>query len=135
MSMDSRLQRNAEMLQYGKMPSVRLPSAARARSAGSSGMVCMYSGQALRGGESRDGVFTCRGDSGGPLVRKLNGRDVLVGVVSWSMGCGYKNYPSVFTDVGRYARWIVAARSALSPGLAIRVPDRWASADLRRTTQ
>lgn len=135
MSMDSRLQRNAEMLQYGKMTSVTLAECRKKLAQRvAPGMVCMYSAQALQGGESRDGVFTCRGDSGGPLVRKFNGRDVLVGVVSWSMGCGYKNYPSVFTDVGRYARWIAAARSALSPGLAIRVPDpSGPSADLRQT--
>jgi secreted trypsin-like serine protease len=83
----------------------------------------MYSKRALSGGESRDGVFTCRGDSGGPLVRKIGGRDVLVGVVAWSKGCGYKNYPSVFMDAGSYAQWIAAARAALKPGAAIRVAD------------
>jgi secreted trypsin-like serine protease len=87
------------------------------------GMVCMYSKAALEGAPSADGVFTCRGDSGGPLVRKVRGRDVLVGVVSWSMGCGYKDYPSVFTDVGSYARWIAAARAQLKPGMAIRTAD------------
>jgi secreted trypsin-like serine protease len=86
-------------------------------------MVCMYSKAALEGAASADGVFTCRGDSGGPLVRKVGGRDVLVGVVSWSMGCGFKDYPSVFTDAGSYAQWITAARAALKPGMAIRTPD------------
>jgi len=83
----------------------------------------MYSKAALERGQSADGVFTCRGDSGGPLVRKVGGRDVLVGVVGWSRGCGFKDYPSVSIDAGSYARWIAAARSALKPGLAIRVND------------
>ena len=123
LSVARRLQDNPEVLQYGEMVSVTLDQCLRKlASRVAPGMVCMYSNEALQRGQSADGVFTCRGDSGGPLVRNTNGRDVLVGVVSWSMGCGYKDYPSVFTDVGRYARWITAARAALKPGMAIRVP-------------
>ena len=124
MSIDRRIQNNPEVLQYGEMVSVSLNQCRRKlANRVAPGMVCMYSKEALSRGASGDGVFTCRGDSGGPLVRKVNGRDVLVGVVSWSMGCGYKNYPSVFTDAGSYARWIAAARASLKPGLAIRVPN------------
>jgi secreted trypsin-like serine protease len=83
----------------------------------------MYSKAALSGGQSADGVFTCRGDSGGPLVRNVEGSDTLVGLVSWSKGCGYKDYPSVFTDAGSYAAWIAAARAELKPGAAIRPKD------------
>lgn len=124
MSVDRRVQSNADMLQFGEMISVTLDQCRRklARDV-APGMVCMYSKAALEGGASADGVFTCRGDSGGPLVRKVRGRDVLVGVVSWSKGCGFKDYPSVFTDAGSYARWIAAARAALKPGMAIRTPD------------
>ena len=124
MSVDQRIQHNAEMLQYGEMTSVTLGQCRR-KLAGlvAPGMVCMFSKAALGGAPSADGVFTCRGDSGGPLVRKVGGRDELVGVVSWSMGCGYKDYPSVFTDAGSYAKWVAAARQQLVPGAAIRVPE------------
>jgi Trypsin len=118
------LQHNPDVLQYGEMISATFDQCRRKlRNRLYPGMVCMYSKAALEGAQSADGVFTCRGDSGGPLVRKVGGRDVLVGLVSWSMGCGFKDYPSVFTDAGRYAQWIAAARAALKPGMAIRTPD------------
>ncbi len=122
--MDARMQDNADVLQYGEMTSVSLNECRRkfGREV-APGMVCMYSKSALSGGASADGVFTCRGDSGGPLVRKIGGRDVLVGLVSWSKGCGFKNYPSVFTDAGSYAAWIAAARAELKSGAAIRPKD------------
>ncbi|HUE78977.1 MAG TPA: serine protease [Sphingomicrobium sp.] len=124
MSIDRRIQDNPDVLQYGEMTSVTLDTCRRKlANRVAPGMVCMYSKAALAGSPSADGVFTCRGDSGGPLVRKAGGRELLVGVVSWSMGCGYKDYPSVFTDAGSYAQWIAAARAALKPGMAIRPAD------------
>jgi hypothetical protein len=124
LTLDSRLQGNADVLQYGEMRSVTLNECKKKFSGEvAAGMVCMYSKSALAGGQGADGVFTCRGDSGGPLVRKIGGRDVLVGLVSWSKGCGYKDYPSVFTDAGSYAAWIAAARAELKPGAAIRPKD------------
>ena len=81
------------------------------------GMVC-----AVARSGARHKVFTCRGDSGGPLVRIVGKREELIGVTSWSMGCGFKDYPSVFTDVTKYRAWIDAARRQLVPGAAIRVP-------------
>lgn len=41
-----------------------------------------------------------QGDSGGPLTV----RGKLVGLVSWSSGCG--TYPAVFTRVVSYLDWI-----------------------------
>ena len=123
LGVQSRLQRNPDVLQYGEMRSVTLGECRKKLAEVVPGMVCMYSKTALERGASADGVFTCRGDSGGPLVRKIGGRDVLVGVVSFSRGCGFKDYPSVFADAGSYSRWIAAARAALKPGMAIRVKD------------
>lgn len=112
------LQDNPTDLQFGKLAVMpwekcreRMPVKV------GSGMVC-----AVARRNARHNVFTCRGDSGGPLVRVIGKREELVGVTSWSMGCGYKDFPSVFTDVTKYRAWIDAARSQLVPGSVIRVP-------------
>ena len=41
----------------------------------------------------------CQGDSGGPLFRKIKGRFVEVGIVSWAAGCAAPGWPEVFTRV------------------------------------
>jgi len=49
----------------------------------------------------------CQGDSGGPLIKAGRNAifDVLVGVVSWGVGCG--TYPGVYSDVANQYSWIV----------------------------
>ena len=55
---------------------------------------------------------SCKGDSGGPLTcsRDLtNGQQelYLCGIVSWGVTeCYNENYPSVYTDVTKYEKWI-----------------------------
>jgi secreted trypsin-like serine protease len=44
-------------------------------------------------------IDSCQGDSGGPLVVKVDGDDVLVGVVSWGRGCGVDGYSGVYVEV------------------------------------
>ncbi|XP_067625873.1 lectizyme-like [Eurosta solidaginis] len=49
----------------------------------------------------------CNGDSGGPLVHYNKEGIELVGIVSWGYTpCTTSQYPSVYTSVGAYYKWI-----------------------------
>lgn len=52
------------------------------------------------------GNDTCQGDSGGPLICNVGGSAVLVGTVSWGMGCGRWGYPGLFANVFTAKGWI-----------------------------
>ncbi|XP_066944472.1 trypsin-like [Macrobrachium rosenbergii] len=59
-------------------------------------MICTY----------KQGSDACKGDSGGPLVWGDQGRQYLVGIVSFGKGCGDKDAPGVYTKVTNYLQWI-----------------------------
>lgn len=66
---------------------------------------------------SDEGVDACRGDSGGPLVLKRTGQlPVLIGIVSWGIGCGIEGRPAIYTDTGTFYTWILLAKSAARDG-------------------
>ncbi|WP_415643574.1 serine protease [Sphingomonas antarctica] len=68
----------------------------------SSGSMCV--------GAREAGKDSCSGDSGGPLTR-VQGRDkVLVGLVSWGVGCGLQGVPGIYTDTSQYLSWIERAK-------------------------
>merc|ERR1719383_180708 len=52
----------------------------------------------------------CLGDSGGPLVCRINsGHWLQIGIVSFGPDvCNDKGFPTVFTRVSSYERWIYA---------------------------
>ncbi|XP_061400223.1 chymotrypsinogen A [Musca vetustissima] len=53
------------------------------------------------------GIGICTSDSGGPLVQQVNGKNVLIGIVSWGkLPCGQPNSPSVFVQVSSFNTWI-----------------------------
>jgi secreted trypsin-like serine protease len=49
---------------------------------------------------------SCQGDSGGPLVLKQGVTNVIVGVVSFGIGCGKPGYPGVYARVTTFLDWI-----------------------------
>lgn len=49
------------------------------------------------------GKDACQGDSGGPIVVD----DILVGIVSWGIGCAEKGNPGVYTSTASFNDWIV----------------------------
>ena len=65
------------------------------------------------GGDESGSRTTCRGDSGSPVVRfrqtrpgRYTGHWEVIGIVSWSRGCGRRFRPSVWTRVESFVPWI-----------------------------
>lgn len=62
------------------------------------GMICA--------GYLEGGKDTCQGDSGGPIMYERGGRWFQLGITSFGDGCARPGFPGIYTDVGRYWRWI-----------------------------
>lgn len=53
-------------------------------------------------GSMTGGFGPCHRDGGGGLI--CNG--IVYGIVSWGNGCGFPNFPGVYTDIAMYNVWI-----------------------------
>ena len=60
----------------------------------------------LCAGAITGGIDTCQGDSGGPLTVLDGTTRVLVGAVSWGVGCAQPNLPGVYTRLDAYRSFI-----------------------------
>jgi len=63
----------------------------------------------LCSGTPTGGKDSCQGDSGGPLVINADTSPVQVGVVSFGIGCGEKDYPGINARVSELISFIDAA--------------------------
>jgi len=52
------------------------------------------------------GQDACQGDSGGPLFVNKNNRPILVGDVSWGIGCARAGLPGVYGRISSVRSWI-----------------------------
>ncbi|KAK0144240.1 Transmembrane protease serine 5 [Merluccius polli] len=59
------------------------------------------------------------GDSGGPLVSKQGNQWILIGVVSFSVGCAEPNFPTVYARVSLYNDWINSHITDNQPGFVL----------------
>eukprot|EP00560_Eucampia_antarctica_P004043 CAMPEP_0197842040 /NCGR_PEP_ID=MMETSP1437-20131217/46519_1 /TAXON_ID=49252 ORGANISM="Eucampia antarctica, Strain CCMP1452" /NCGR_SAMPLE_ID=MMETSP1437 /ASSEMBLY_ACC=CAM_ASM_001096 /LENGTH=567 /DNA_ID=CAMNT_0043451873 /DNA_START=664 /DNA_END=2367 /DNA_ORIENTATION=+ len=57
-----------------------------------------------------EGEDACQGDSGGPLIisgkSPIGADDLLVGVVSWGLGCAHQHFPGVYARISNQIGWI-----------------------------
>ncbi|KAK9747224.1 Trypsin [Popillia japonica] len=68
-------------------------------------------------GYEEGGIDACQGDSGGPLA--LN--DVLIGIVSWGVGCAEPGHVGVYTNIAKVRNWIFETTKSVGVNIALSV--------------
>lgn len=47
-------------------------------------------------------AYISTGDSGGPM----SAQGIQIGIISWGVHCGHREYPGVYTNVSQFREWI-----------------------------
>lgn len=88
------------------MQVAQIPLLARDKCAHPSVYGKLLAKSAFCAGFLRGGIDSCQGDSGGPYACEMEGKFVLMGIISWGDGCAEKNKPGIYTKVTAYLDWI-----------------------------
>jgi secreted trypsin-like serine protease len=90
-----------------KLRQVHVPADSDAACAGAYGESFIASAMFCAGDMVTGQKDSCSGDSGGPISRKVDGRWVQVGIVSWGpYPCGDPDQPGVYTRLSTFSNWV-----------------------------
>lgn len=83
----------------------------------------------LCAGLPQGGKDACQGDSGGPMWLDVNGQDVVVGAVSWGVGCARANKYGVYTRLVSFRNWIEQTANITLPSTTTTSPNNTPTTD------
>jgi secreted trypsin-like serine protease len=120
------VQRNPAELHEGEMQLIDRQTCSKRAGYGkvTDFMLCAVTPSDSAAARRGEHVFTCQGDSGGPITGIEGGKTVQVGIVSWAVGCGAKDNPSVSVNVAKYQSWINIAKTKFEAGKSVTHPLR-----------
>ncbi len=115
------LRQSPELLEVGLQ--VKPQTDCRDKVAGAAARGGLGAGVICAGGSANEAKDSCSGDSGGPMTRVQGRERVLVGLVSWGVGCGIKGRPGLYANVTDPAilKWIERAKTNAPPGQVTRL--------------
>lgn len=115
------LRQSPELLEVGLQ--VKPQADCRDKVAGAAARGGLGAGVICAGGAANESKDSCSGDSGGPMTRVQGRERVLVGLVSWGVGCGIKGRPGLYANVTDPAmlKWIERAKTNAPPGQVTRL--------------